>query len=465
MISDSTQPRVAEKDLLDILWNELSSVRMAIWLLSISAVAILVGTLVEQNQPFPKYVATYGPTLSHIMQTIGVFDLYHTWWFELLMAFISINLILSNFNRAEKILKKYYDVPVRIDPGYFESAVGRMEAKVPGTLEEAALKLENAFLRLSYRIRLASDGLFRYYYVDKGRVAIWGSFIAHIGLLLLFVGVIYGHFPGQSFERSVALLEGGSYYIPESHFSFRLRQFDAEWDANRRPLLYRSTLAVLDDNGKEFTQPIEVNHPLVHRGVKIYQATYGPGRILGHYVDGAGKSHPFSVEYSEDRMMFFPIKLGGGKQWVGVLRHFVPDFAVAPNGEVGSLSKEPVNPACYLMAVTRIDKMPPDPKSIKPVGWLTKSHPGALNDVKFYLDRVSLFSGFQLRRDPGVPIIYLSFIIILIGVGMTFYIHHKVIRALVRETPEGVQLSLVGVRRDKEQEYEKDFSFIKDRVS
>jgi len=461
VIKDAAQAPTANKDILDTLWTFLSSVRMAIWLLSISAVAILAGTLVEQNQPMEKYVSTYGATLTHIMQVMNVFDLYRSWWFELLMSLICVNLILSNFNRAEKIIKKYYHVPARMQPGYFENAPEKISCTDAGSLNEAALNVENSLLKLKYRVKKEVSPEATYFIADRGQMALWGSFVAHIGLLLLFVAVIYGHFPGQGFERSAILLEGDTYRIPESHFSFHLDKFEAEWDESRRPRLYRSTVTVTDDNGKTFTQAIEVNHPLNYRGVKAYQATYGPGRILGHYVDPQGISHPFSVDYSEDRMMFFTVEPGKGKRWVGVLKNFIPDFTVGPHGEVGSLSKEPVHPGSFLMLLTRTDQMPPDPKNIQSVGWITADHASSFQGVKFYLDKVSLFSGFQLRKDPGVKLIYISFIIILLGVSLTFYFHHKVIR--IKVSP-GVSVTAVGVRRDKEQDYQEEFNQIRRSV-
>lgn len=461
MIKDAARQEPLQKDILDSLWTFLSSAKTAIWLLSVSTVAILAGTLVEQNQPMEKYISTYGPTLTHMMQAMDIFDLYRSWWFELLMAFICVNLILSNFNRAEKIVKKYYHIPVRMEPAYFENASGKAACVSSSPLNEAALKIENALLKLKYRVKKETSADGAYFLADRGQFALWGSFVAHIGLLLLFVAVIYGHFPGQGFERNAILMEGDTYRIPESHFSFTLNKFEAQWDENRRPLLYRSTVTVHDDGGKTFTQAIEVNHPLVYRGVKVYQATYGPGRLLGHYVDSSGASHPFSVDYSDDRMMFFTIEPGGGKRWVGVLKNFIPDFTVGPNGQVGSLSKEPVHPGSFLMLLTRTDQMPPDPKNIKSVGWITPGHAGSFKGVKFYLDKVSLYSGFQLRKDPGVKLVYISFLVILFGVALTFYFHHKVIRIkLSRE----LQVTAVGVRRDKEQEYDNEFRAVKEAV-
>lgn len=464
MIKDSVRVAPLKKDFLDVLWDFFSSVKMAIWLLSLSAAAILIGTVVEQNKPMSQYVSTYGPTLASIMQFLHVFDLYHSWWFELIMALVCLNLFLSNFNRAEKIVKKYYEPPVKMDNAYFNDARVKSVAQSGGSVNEACLKLENAFLKMKYQFRKESAGDSVFYYADRGKLALWGSFVAHIGLLLLFVGVVYGHFPGQGFDRSALLLPGQSYYIPEAKFGFTLRNFEAKWNSERLPVLYRSTLGVIDDKGNTFTSSVLVNVPLVYRSVKVYQATYAPGIIQGHYVDLKGKSHPFSVQYQEGQMMFFPVSPGNGQKWMGVIRDFIPDIVFGPDGQAGSYSKEPYNPGCYIMAVTKTDKMPPDPKNIKGVGWITKEQSAGFGGVKFYFDNLVLASGFEIKRDLGVPIIFASFIIIILGVCLTFYLSHKVIRAKIAPAGGAAQVITVGSRRDKEQEYDGDFAVIRQAV-
>jgi cytochrome c biogenesis protein len=465
MIKDSVQVAPIKKDFLDVLWDFFSSGKMALWLLALSAVSIFIGTIVEQNKPMETYVSTYGPTLAYIIQVCHIYDLYHSWWFEILMALICLNLFLSNFNRAEKVIKKYYQAPVQMDSSYFKDAKVKLVSLCQGSLQEVCLKLENAFLKMRYEFKkeTAPDAVF--YYADRGKLALWGSFVAHIGLLILFAGVVYGHFPGQGFDRQVMLLPGGSYYIPEAKFGFVLRKFEAKWNSDRLPVLYRSTLDVMNNNGEQFAAYVEVNQPLVYRNVKVYQATYAPGVIQGHYVDLHGESHPFQVQYQDGQMMFFTIHPGNGKEWVGVIRDFIPDIVFGPNGQVGSYSKEPYNPGINVMVVTRTDKMPPDPKSIKEVGWLTRGTSVSYNGVKIYFDHLVLASGFEIKRDLGVPLIFTSFIVIILGVCLTFYFSHKVIRTKVSPVGEKIEVVSVASRRDREQDYAEDFEVIKEALS
>ncbi len=481
MIQDTAQSPISqkpevkrslvEKNFLDRLWDFLSSGQMAIWLLSLSALAVLMGTIVEQDKSPEKYVKTYGPLIAHLIQLLHIYDLYHSWWFEILMAFICLNLFLSNFNRGEKVIKKYYHAPIVMEPSYFKDAPSKIVKSVKTGVHEACLKLENAFQKTKYAFRKEQSGDSIYYYAEKGKITVWGSLIAHIGLLLLFVGIIVGHFTGgyffgryippQGFDRTTMLLPGQSYYIPEGNFGFTLKKFVARWNKERLPILYRSTVAVFNKMGKDlFTSSIEVNHPLVYHNVKIYQATYAPGYIVGHYTDLNGKNHTFKVMVQQGSSMFFPVHPGKGKEWIGMIRNFIPDIVFGPDGQVGSFSKEPYNPGIYLMLVTNIKKMPPDPKSIKKVGWLTKSLTASYDGIKFHFDKLILISGFEIKRDLGVPIVFASFIVIVLGVILTFYTPHKVIRAQVAATPEGSQITVAASRKDREQNYEKEFDLV-----
>jgi cytochrome c biogenesis protein len=460
-----------EKNFLDRLWDFFSSGQMAIWLLSLSGLSVLIGTIVEQNKSPEKYIRTYGPLIAQLIQWFHIYDLYHSWWFEIIMAFICLNLFLSNFNRAEKVLKKYYHASVPMEPSYFRDAPAKLTQNVKGGIQEACLKLENSFLKIKYNFQKEQLGDTTYYYAEKGKLTVWGSLVAHIGLLLLFVGVIVGHFSGgyffghyippQGFDRTTMLLPGQSYYIPEGDFGFTLKRFVARWNKERIPTLYRSTVVVFNRRGKDlFTSNIEVNHPLVYHNVKIYQATYTPGYIVGHYTDLNGKKHVFRVMVQQGGNMFFTIHPQKGKEWVGMINKFIPDIVFGPDGQVGSFSKEPYNPGIHLLLVTNIKKMPPDPKSIKKVGWLTKTLTASYHGIQFHFDKLVLVSGFEIKRDLGVPIIFTSFAVIVLGVILTFYTPHKVIRAQIVSNPNGSQIVIAASRRDREQNYEKDFNSI-----
>ena len=69
----------------------ISSMRFAVALLSILAIASIIGTVVQQNQPAQNYVVQFGPFWAEIFQFLGLFDVYASSWFVLIMLFLVLS--------------------------------------------------------------------------------------------------------------------------------------------------------------------------------------------------------------------------------------------------------------------------------------------------------------------------------------------------------------------------------------
>ena len=66
----------------------LSSMRFAVALLSLLGVASIIGTVLQQNQPQVNYVVKFGPFWSEIFGFLGLYDVYASSWFVVIMLFL-----------------------------------------------------------------------------------------------------------------------------------------------------------------------------------------------------------------------------------------------------------------------------------------------------------------------------------------------------------------------------------------
>ena len=69
----------------------LSSMRFAVALLCVLAIASVIGTVLQQNQPPQNYVVKFGPFWAEMFRSLGLFDVYASWWFVLIMLFLVIS--------------------------------------------------------------------------------------------------------------------------------------------------------------------------------------------------------------------------------------------------------------------------------------------------------------------------------------------------------------------------------------
>ena len=66
----------------------VSSMRFAISLLTIIAIAAMIGTVMKQNEPMPNYVNQFGPFWFEVFDKLGLYAVYSAWWFLLILTFL-----------------------------------------------------------------------------------------------------------------------------------------------------------------------------------------------------------------------------------------------------------------------------------------------------------------------------------------------------------------------------------------
>ena len=68
----------------------LTSLKLTIALLLLLAAVSIIGTLIPQNLTEGEYLRHYSTASYNMLKTLGIFDLYHSWWF-ILLAFSSLH--------------------------------------------------------------------------------------------------------------------------------------------------------------------------------------------------------------------------------------------------------------------------------------------------------------------------------------------------------------------------------------
>jgi cytochrome c biogenesis protein ResB len=57
-------------------------------------------------------------------------------------------------------------------------------------------------------------------------------------------------------------------------------------------------------------------------------------------------------------------------------------------------------------------------------------------DIDVTVDAISAYSGIIARRDPGAPIVWLSFLLLILGLAITFYFPRRRVWARIAPTGE-----------------------------
>lgn len=442
---------------VEALWSFFSSMRTAIVLLLGLAIASIVGTVLEDRRG-----------------TI----IYHEAWFSVLLALVGINLLVCSVNRFGLAWKRTFKPGVKAD----EKTVARMQPSEtidsPRSVESAAQRLMEALRGRSYKplSQTTTDGVA--IYAAKGSAAIWGPYLTHLSILIVFIGAIFGSLVGS--DGHLAIMEGeraDGYFQSDSHtakplgFEVALRRFEIKHDGKGNPTAYLSDLQIYDNGKLAAEKVIDVNHPLSYKGMTFYQSDYGVAELIIKVTspDGATARIPFDVGvddrggakvYQIAEEPFKEFKLGD-KKWTLFVHDLVPDYV---GGRELNRSMLPVNIAVNIMLNDRF----PEYKGLdawRKIGWVPVSKPVEYEGITIALEKVISYSGLQVGRNPGLPVVYAGFALMVLGVVLSFYVTRRIIRISVVESGQGSKVTVGGASRSEPAIFEKDFKRLRDSVS
>jgi len=87
------------------IWKLFVSIRLTVVLLLSLAVTSIIGTLVPQNASAEAYFHKYGAFLYRLFDILNIFDMYHSWWFQLLLLLLICNIIACSIDRLTSTWK------------------------------------------------------------------------------------------------------------------------------------------------------------------------------------------------------------------------------------------------------------------------------------------------------------------------------------------------------------------------
>ncbi|MEN3811663.1 cytochrome c biogenesis protein ResB [Chromobacterium piscinae] len=301
------------------LFELFSSMRFAIGLLTVLGIASIIGTVLKQNEPYPNYAFEFGQFWFQAFELLGLYDVYHSAWFLIILAFLVLSTTLCIMRNGPGFIKQMRS--------YREKAGDNSLAAMPHSqaLEADAIELPLllGYLRgQGFRWREAErDGGVKLIAAKKGAAGKLGYFLAHIALIVICIGgLLDGNLPlklgelagrivpetrdlpqsqipeqsrlgpsNLSFRGNVTIAEGKSadvtflnsgngYLVQELPFIVSLKKFHVAYYSNGMPKLFASDIVVTDKkSGKTTEATVQVNHPLIVDGVAIYQSSFGDG--------------------------------------------------------------------------------------------------------------------------------------------------------------------------------------------
>lgn len=363
-------PKLGFRGWARFMWRQLTSMRTAIVLLLLLAVAAVPGSLVPQRSSDPNgviQVRADNPELVWLYDALSLHDVYSSPWFSAIYILLFTSLVGCVIPRLAHHWKAMRALPPRT-PARLSRLVGfQTVAGDASDLDRA----DRVLRRLGYRTTRYSDSVS----AERGYLRETGNLLFHISMLALLLVVGLGSGFGYSGQR--LLVEGSGFANTLSSYdSFTAGQWfdDAALEpfavalddlevvyetenpnAVGAPLDFTANVSVAED-GAERTGEIKVNHPLSVAGADLYLISngYAP-RISVRDASGTVVYDQYTPFLAQDDNMtsLGVIKLPDGlEEQVGMRGFFYPTAVELETGALASAYPDVANPVLSLQAFT-----------------------------------------------------------------------------------------------------------------
>ncbi len=332
-----------------------SSMRFAVALLSLLGIASVIGTVLQQNQLQTDYLVKFGPFWTRIFDFLGLYDVYASAWFVVIMMFLVVSTSLCLIRNVPPFWREMKSFREKIKEKSLAAMRHSSLLDVNIVPEVAKRYLEVQGFQGKTINREDGSVLIA---AKKGTMNKWGYIFAHIALiviclgglidsnLLLKLGMLTGRIvpdnqavyakdfkpesilgtANLSFRGNVSISEGQSadvvflnadngMLVQDLPFEVKLKKFHIDFYNTGMPRDFASDIEVTDKvTGKKLERTIRVNHPLTLHGITIYQASFADGGSdLTFKAWNLGDASRQPVVLKATSMRQFPLDIGRHK--------------------------------------------------------------------------------------------------------------------------------------------------------
>jgi cytochrome c biogenesis protein len=482
--------------ILDRLLGLLSSVRFGVTMLVILLICCMIGMLIMQVEVdgFQDYYRALTPAQRSIYGTLGFFNIYHSWYFSLLLAITGLNIILASIDRFPTAWQYVSKPKLKASPNFIRAQMFSREAALDADPQTLTAKVGEAWRRRGFKVRVNKE--------DGGRITVFaqrqvwnrlGAYVVHVALLTIFTGGFltnkYGIGgmmevrPGRTsstfntLEMTIEGQKGGTATLP-----FQIECTDLQQKLIR-PEGFLDAGNTIDwlsyikirDGDQEKSALVHLNEPFDYRGYRFFQSQFTP----------VGNARSITISFE-------PLAGGAAQKatiprdgsvevpGIGTVTYvaFYPHFDIE-SGRPTIASAEYNNPAAQL-EVTRGDGTKATAFAFNPklaeemyskpeelVDKKTGENPLLVSGNKVLLrdfEKVALAHTLAVQYDPGRIPVYVGFTLLCIALCLVFFFAHHRVWAVIEPDGAGSKAYFGGNTNRNRPAFEGRFNLLVDSV-
>ncbi|MFB9653387.1 cytochrome c biogenesis protein ResB [Pseudarthrobacter sp. NPDC092184] len=483
------EPALGIKGMLRWVWRQLTSMRTALLLLLLLAVAAVPGSLFPQRPVNAAAVTRYlkdNPDTGKFLDSLQMFDVYASAWFSAIYLLLFISLIGCVVPRARAHYKAMRSRPPRTPrrlsrlPEYETMA---LPAAAGVSARQAVTDAAAVLRKRGYRVDVRdTDEAMPSVGAERGFLKEAGNLVFHVSLIgvLVCVGIggLFGY-RGQKIliegETFVNTLVGYDAFTPGTNFdpatldpfAVTLDQFDVRFDREStrqfgQPIDFTAALTTKEEPGAAGRQQIlKVNEPVYFGETGIFLVGNGYAPIVT-VKDGNGQtafsgpvvSVPSDGVFTSSMTIKVP---DAGPDQLGFVGFFLPSAIENDQGVSYSFDPDPLNPQLNLNSYygdLGLDSGQPqnvyvlDVKNLTqlngrdlPAGGITLG-PGATYTLpegkgSISFDGLKRYIGVDIRATPGQGGVLVFSLLAVAGLVASLYISRRRVWVRTGTHPDG----------------------------
>ena len=287
--------------------------RFAITMLSVVAIASIIGTVVKQSEPYNNYLVQFGQFWFPIFEVFDVYNIYQAFWFLIILLFLVVSTSLCVSRNSPKIIK---DIR-RFQGSLSHNSFNKFKNYYEFSSDKSLNTLTEILNKAGFRIKASKDK--DILVAKKGDLQKLGYIFTHLAIIVISIGGIldgnlyfklqesfgfkkiesrnlkFSEVPEESqldinnFSYRATLLLNeqeknnkallrikDGYLVQHLPFEIKLDKFHIEHYSTGQPKAFLSDIKIRKD-GQEFTETISVNKPFTMDGITIYQSDFQDG--------------------------------------------------------------------------------------------------------------------------------------------------------------------------------------------
>ena len=464
-------------------WRQLTSMRTALFLLLMLAIAAVPGSVFPQRSADPNGVTQYFdkyPDVAPILDAIQLFDVYTSVWFSAIYILLFISLIGCVVPRTGVHWNNLRSAPPAA-PKIFSRMPASLAVKLAKNTD-IPIRAEMLLRKQGYRVVRAGKAVS----AERGYLRETGNLVFHFSLIGVLIAVGVGG--GTSFSGQRVLVEGetfvnnlasydslspGTFFNEKMlvPFSVSLDKFEVDFDLKNHtnvgtPLDFRAFVSSrLSPTGTANQAVIRVNEPLAMPGANIYLTGngYAPHITIrdaqGNITfSGANPFLPQSSTYTSLGV----IKVPDAEKQFGIISFFYPTVDTLATGALTSLYPAPIDPLLtmnvyvgdlgidggvpqnvYALDTSKMKQVAGGKSGVKGLRLelgQTAELPAGLGTVTF--DSIKRFASLDVSYNPGGLWVLIFALLSLAGVTTSLLVPRR--RVWVRNTADGFEVAALA---------------------